>query len=144
MFYGTKKLTNVYFTHRKTQYNIALQTLESEKKKVLDEVMEKEPYKVARELLEKYDPRHTSLNNSTTKEQQQQFATPHGNVRQRMVQQTPSTPHPALKYQTPAATPLPATPSSRPMAGGVVNQVPPTTNQMHTVSSPSVIPPGKL
>jgi hypothetical protein len=106
--------------------------------------MEKEPYKVARELLEKYDPRHTSLNNSTTKEQQQQFATPHGNVRQRMVQQTPSTPHPALKYQTPAATPLPATPSSRPMAGSVVNQVPPNTNQMHTVSSPSVIPPGKL
>lgn len=27
----------------------------------LDEVMEKEPYKIARELLEKYEPSHSSL-----------------------------------------------------------------------------------
>jgi len=49
---------DVWYNNRKlTTYKNKLTELRSEKKKILDEVMEKETFKVAKEILEKYDPR---------------------------------------------------------------------------------------
>lgn len=55
-----------YYNRKIVSYKKKLLELRSEKKKILDEVMEKETFKVAKEILEKYAPHQlqsmTSLN----------------------------------------------------------------------------------
>lgn len=46
-----------YYNRKIVAYKKKLIELRSEKKKILDEVMEKETFKVAKDILEKYDPR---------------------------------------------------------------------------------------
>lgn len=82
--------------------------------------MEREPYRVARELLEHFDPSNPQLRNTQATPQQQQqrrltnqTPAPGTEVRQRRQQQTP---HPALMHRPVVmATPRPRT------------QVPPVT-----------------
>jgi len=45
-----------YYNRKIVSYKKKLLELRSEKKKILDEVMEKETFKVAKEILEKYAP----------------------------------------------------------------------------------------
>ncbi|XP_071825363.1 endoplasmic reticulum junction formation protein lunapark-B-like [Apostichopus japonicus] len=51
-----RRLIRTYFTRRISRCDIQLSDLRAEKKKILEEVKEKESYKVAKEILEKYDP----------------------------------------------------------------------------------------
>lgn len=50
------KLDVWYYNRKLVAYKKKLVELRSEKKKILDEVMEKETFKVAKEILEKYAP----------------------------------------------------------------------------------------
>lgn len=50
------KLDVWYYNRKIVSYRKTLLELQKEKKKILDEVMEKETFKVAKEILEKYAP----------------------------------------------------------------------------------------
>jgi uncharacterized protein YpuA (DUF1002 family) len=50
------KLIVWYYNRKIVTYRKTLLELQKEKKKILDEVMEKETFKVAKEILEKYAP----------------------------------------------------------------------------------------
>ncbi|KAK3702891.1 hypothetical protein QZH41_014155, partial [Actinostola sp. cb2023] len=54
--YGVKRLLHYVFVSRMTKNARMLEELKDKKKTVLEEVMENETYKTAKELLEKYDP----------------------------------------------------------------------------------------
>lgn len=54
-----KKLVHWYYMYKLSQNDDQIMLLHREKKKLLKEVMEKETYKVAKEILEKYDPEHS-------------------------------------------------------------------------------------
>ncbi|XP_070546733.1 endoplasmic reticulum junction formation protein lunapark-A-like [Ptychodera flava] len=56
IIWGVKKLLHWYFVKRTTQNDLALEELRDKKKKILDDVMEHETYKTAKEILEKFDP----------------------------------------------------------------------------------------
>ncbi len=104
--------------------------------------MEKETYKTAKELLEKYDPSHPSLRSSVTKEQ-----TSGTELRQRRTT-TPRTPAPLHPSQLhapvshPPITPRPpATPHSSARSQRPTN--PPSTSSSsntHSVPTPPVTP----
>lgn len=51
-----KKFLHWYYVKRITKNDLALNELQENKKKILEDVMEKETYKKAREILQKYDP----------------------------------------------------------------------------------------
>ncbi|KXJ23332.1 endoplasmic reticulum junction formation protein lunapark-B [Exaiptasia diaphana] len=56
VIYGVKRLLHYIFVSRMTKNARKLEDLKEKKKSVLEEVMEKETYKTAKELLDKYDP----------------------------------------------------------------------------------------
>ncbi|XP_031568220.1 endoplasmic reticulum junction formation protein lunapark-like [Actinia tenebrosa] len=56
LIYGVKRLLHYIFVSRMTKNAELLEELKEKKKQTLEEVMEKETYKTAKELLEKYDP----------------------------------------------------------------------------------------
>ncbi|XP_059142166.1 endoplasmic reticulum junction formation protein lunapark-B-like [Physella acuta] len=56
LIWGMKKLLNWYFVKRISSNDVALQGLRERKKQILEDVMETETYKKAREILEKFDP----------------------------------------------------------------------------------------
>lgn len=55
-----RRLIRFYFVKRISRCDIQLGDLRAEKKKILEEVKEKESYKKAKEILEKYDPASVS------------------------------------------------------------------------------------
>lgn len=104
IIYFIKKLLNMYFTHKKAQYDLDLSSLQEEKRKILNDVMESETFNVARELLQRYDPHNPFLR--ATRNGRSQDTTPqrreNGELRQRrqQQQQQAQTPrHPALRQQ---------------------------------------------
>ncbi|KAL5010870.1 hypothetical protein ScPMuIL_013175 [Solemya velum] len=56
LIWGMKKLLHWYFVKRIANNDIKLEELREKKRQILEEVMEKETYKKAKEILEKYDP----------------------------------------------------------------------------------------
>lgn len=124
-----KKFLHWYFVKRITKNDLALNELQDEKKKILEDVMEKETYKKAREILQKYDPaRFKQLETPITAAK---TATEGSAVRQRnvpssqkaMPQMRPVTPFPSrhvtpnARMSTPLNTPhLPQTSGMRPRA----------------------------
>ncbi|CAL1545969.1 unnamed protein product [Lymnaea stagnalis] len=56
IIWGLKKLLYWYFVKRISSNDLALQSLREKKKQILEDVMETETYKKAREILEKFDP----------------------------------------------------------------------------------------
>ncbi|KAK0067633.1 endoplasmic reticulum junction formation protein lunapark [Biomphalaria pfeifferi] len=56
LIWGLKKLLHWYFVKRIHSNDLALQSLRERKKQILEDVMETETYKKAREILEKFDP----------------------------------------------------------------------------------------
>ena len=72
IFLLVKKVLTWWY-HRKIARNeTKLGELQKKKKKILDEVMETETYKVAKEILEKYAPEQLGHNNKSIIQQQQQ------------------------------------------------------------------------
>ena len=127
----------------------------------INEVMENEPYRVARELLERFDPNNPQLKTTPARPQHGQRRAPnqtpaHGTeVRQRRQQQTP---HPVLMQRpvvmaTPQVNrpqPPPPVAMVTPAAGVSTNQNAPsaqsqgamTQEQASVASSQQFIPPG--
>ncbi len=52
----SRKFLSWYYRRKLSKNETALKTLKADKKKMLDDVMEKETYKIAKEILEKYAP----------------------------------------------------------------------------------------
>lgn len=101
-----------FFSKRTERNNDALEDLKSQKKKILEEVMEKETYKTAKLILERFDPE------SSAKETEQPSAgtsatpRPGQEIRQRTAaQRNASTPAPVTPKQGSPKSPLPASPN---------------------------------
>lgn len=124
-----KKFLHWYYVKRITKNDLVLKELQEEKKKILEEVMEKETYKKAREILQKYD--NTRLKQLETPGPliTPKTETTGSTLRQRNVPSTskqmpvmrPATPFPARhqtpRMGTPMATPrLPQSGGARPRA----------------------------
>jgi len=77
------KLDVWYYNRKIVAYKKKLIQLRSEKKKILDEVMEKETFKVAKEILEKYAPHQ--LHSMTSQHYINQKALPYTNNRPQFV-----------------------------------------------------------
>lgn len=56
VIWAVKRILHWYFVKRIAGNDMALQDLRDKKQKILEDVMEKETYKKAKEILEKYDP----------------------------------------------------------------------------------------
>ncbi|KAM9305700.1 endoplasmic reticulum junction formation protein lunapark [Gastrophryne carolinensis] len=56
LIWGARTLLIVWFVRRTERNNEALEDLKTQKKKILEEVMEKETYKTAKLILERFDP----------------------------------------------------------------------------------------
>ncbi|XP_072020602.1 endoplasmic reticulum junction formation protein lunapark-B-like [Amphiura filiformis] len=56
LIWAIRKLLRWYFVKRKDKNQLALEELRDKKKKILEEVKEKESYKKAKEILDKFDP----------------------------------------------------------------------------------------
>ncbi|XP_076453207.1 endoplasmic reticulum junction formation protein lunapark-like [Babylonia areolata] len=119
----TRKLLHWYFVKRLTANDLAVNELREKKKLILEDVMEKETYKKAREILEKFDPaRFKKLEKSEGP--QVASGTPGTVVRQRVMPvsptvMTPQGPRPA--GPTPGPTPqwsARPTPSATPAGRG--------------------------
>lgn len=86
IIWTVKRLLHWYFVKRIAGNDVALQDLRDKKQKILEDVMEKETYKKAKEILEKYDPaRFKEI--ETPKLKSQVKVQPGTELRQRTVQQ---------------------------------------------------------
>ncbi|NXA13461.1 LNP protein, partial [Sapayoa aenigma] len=101
-----------FFSKRTERNNDALEDLKSQKKKILEEVMEKETYKTAKLILERFDPE------SNTKEAELPSAgtsatpRPGQEIRQRTTaQRNASTPPAVTPKQGSPKSPIPASPN---------------------------------
>ncbi|NXM32619.1 LNP protein, partial [Oxyruncus cristatus] len=101
-----------FFSKRTERNNDALEDLKSQKKKILEEVMEKETYKTAKLILERFDPessaKEAELPSAGTS------ATPRSGqeIRQRTAaQRNASTPPPGTPKQGSPKSPVPASPN---------------------------------
>lgn len=126
-----KKFLHWFFVKRITKNDMALSELQEEKKKILEDVMEKETYKKAREILQKYDPARFKQLETPAIVTPARSGTEGSAVRQRNVPSSvkqmppmrPATPYPARhltprpRMNTPTATPrLPQDSQMRPRA----------------------------
>ena len=102
----------------------------------LNEVMEKETYKTARELLEKYDPSNPSLQTTPSRGGPRQASNQNAGQELRRRRAPPSTPHPALMPQNVAMAtpqvPRPPIPMATPVA--------PVSNQQQPLAAPTPAP----
>jgi hypothetical protein len=115
----------------------------------LNEVMEKETYKTAIELLQRYEPNHPSLQHTPVQPAPQAHG---GRGRTETRRRAQPTPHPAMLHQALTPMPPPATPAAPPPR----NPLPPATpaRPVEQVSTPQVsantttiqpfIPPGQF
>ncbi|NWI60887.1 LNP protein, partial [Calyptomena viridis] len=101
-----------FFSKRTERNNDALEDLKSQKKKILEEVMEKETYKTAKLILERFDP------NSSAKEAELPSAgtsatpRPGQEIRQRTAaQRNASTPPPVTPKPGSPKSPVPTSPN---------------------------------
>ncbi|XP_039613623.1 endoplasmic reticulum junction formation protein lunapark-A isoform X2 [Polypterus senegalus] len=125
-----RKLMIWLFSKRTERNNEKLEDLKSQKKKILEEVMEKETYKTAKLILERFDP------DSKKKNELEQIPVtgaaltprPGQDLRQRNISQRNPT----------ASTPVPANPSH----GVALSVVPGTPSGQMTTSAPGRHPPG--
>ncbi|XP_077304188.1 endoplasmic reticulum junction formation protein lunapark isoform X1 [Lithobates pipiens] len=56
LIWGARTMLIVWFARRTERNNDSLDELKTQKKKILEEVMEKETYKTAKQILERFDP----------------------------------------------------------------------------------------
>lgn len=102
-----------FFSKRTERNNDALEDLKSQKKKILEEVMEKETYKTAKLILERFDP-ESSAKQETELPSAGTSATPRPGqeIRQRTAaQRNASAPAPVTPKPGSPKTPVPASPA---------------------------------
>ncbi|XP_071603386.1 endoplasmic reticulum junction formation protein lunapark isoform X1 [Heliangelus exortis] len=103
-----------FFSKRTERNNDALEDLKSQKKKILEEVMEKETYKTAKLILERFDPKPTSKEAELPSAGTSATPRPGQEIRQRTAaQRNASTPPPATPKQGSPKSLVPASPNLR-------------------------------
>ncbi|XP_034154576.2 endoplasmic reticulum junction formation protein lunapark-B isoform X1 [Pangasianodon hypophthalmus] len=109
-----RKLLIILFSKRTERNNEKLEDLKSEKRKILEEVMETETYKNAKLILERFDPESKSKAEAeaTPVARPQMTPRPGQEVRQRHVAM--ATPGPVPRPPPPGATPLRTAPGGPP------------------------------
>ncbi|XP_066178859.1 endoplasmic reticulum junction formation protein lunapark isoform X2 [Sylvia atricapilla] len=101
-----------FFSKRTERNNDALEDLKSQKKKILEEVMEKETYKNAKLILERFDPESSAKETELPSAGTSATPRPGQEIRQRTAaQRNASTPPPATPKQGSPKSPLPASPN---------------------------------
>ncbi|NXI25256.1 LNP protein, partial [Sterrhoptilus dennistouni] len=101
-----------FFSKRTEKNNDALEDLKSQKKKILEEVMEKETYKTAKLILERFDPESSTKETELPSAGTSATPRPGQEIRQRTAaQRNASTPPPATPKQGSPKSPLPASPN---------------------------------
>ncbi|NWX62183.1 LNP protein, partial [Promerops cafer] len=101
-----------FFSKRTERNNDALEDLKSQKKKILEEVMEKETYKTAKLILERFDPESSAKETELPSAGTSATPRPGQEIRQRTTaQRNASTPPPATPKQGSPKSPLPASPN---------------------------------
>ncbi|NXB61245.1 LNP protein, partial [Struthidea cinerea] len=101
-----------FFSKRTERNNDALEDLKSQKKKILEEVMEKETYKTAKLILERFDPESSGKETELPSAGTSATPRPGQEIRQRTAaQRNVSTPQPATPKQGSPKSPLPASPN---------------------------------
>ncbi|NXA52111.1 LNP protein, partial [Nothocercus julius] len=99
-----------FFSKRTERNNDALEDLKSQKKKILEEVMEKETYKTAKLILERFDPESNAKEAELPSAGTSATPRPGQEIRQRTTaQRNASTPAPASSKQGSPKSPLPVT-----------------------------------
>ncbi|CAG5119008.1 unnamed protein product [Candidula unifasciata] len=112
LIWGIKKLLHWYFVKRISSNDLALQQLRERKKQILEDVVETETYKRAREILEKFDPGRLRKLERTVRTAVP-VARAASSVTPRM--SNPATPSPTQVLPRPRqpVTPFPSTPTFR-------------------------------
>ncbi|XP_054133887.1 endoplasmic reticulum junction formation protein lunapark isoform X2 [Melozone crissalis] len=101
-----------FFSKRTERNNDALEDLKSQKKKILEEVMEKETYKNAKLILERFDPESSAKDTELPSAGTSATPRPGQEIRQRTAaQRNASTPPPATPKQGSPKSPVPASPT---------------------------------
>ncbi|XP_058695679.1 endoplasmic reticulum junction formation protein lunapark isoform X1 [Poecile atricapillus] len=101
-----------FFSKRTERNNDALEDLKSQKKKILEEVMEKETYKTAKLILERFDPESSAKETELPSAGTSATSRPGQEIRQRTAaQRNTSSPPPASPKQGSPKSPLPASPN---------------------------------
>ncbi|XP_015723933.1 endoplasmic reticulum junction formation protein lunapark isoform X1 [Coturnix japonica] len=101
-----------FFSKRTERNNDALEDLKSQKKKILEEVMEKETYKTAKLILERFDPESNAKEAELPSAGTSATSRPGQEIRQRTAaQRNASTPTPANSKQGSPKSPVSTTPS---------------------------------
>ncbi|NXO33303.1 LNP protein, partial [Locustella ochotensis] len=101
-----------FFSKRTERNNDALEDLKSQKKKILEEVMEKETYKTAKLILERFDPESSAKETELPSAGTSATPRPGQEIRQRTAaQRNASAPSPATPKQGSPKSPLPASPN---------------------------------
>ncbi|XP_021254579.1 protein lunapark isoform X2 [Numida meleagris] len=101
-----------FFSKRTERNNDALEDLKSQKKKILEEVMEKETYKTAKLILERFDPESNAKEAELPSAGTSATPRPGQEIRQRTAaQRNASTPTPATPKQGSPKSLLPVIPS---------------------------------
>ncbi|NWZ64587.1 LNP protein, partial [Acrocephalus arundinaceus] len=101
-----------FFSKRTERNNDALEDLKSQKKKILEEVMEKETYKTAKLILERFDPESSTKETELPSAGTSATPRPGQEIRQRTAaQRNASAPSPATPKQGSPKSPLPASPN---------------------------------
>ncbi|XP_010712075.1 endoplasmic reticulum junction formation protein lunapark isoform X2 [Meleagris gallopavo] len=101
-----------FFSKRTERNNDALDDLKSQKKKILEEVMEKETYKTAKLILERFDPGSDAKEAELPSAGTSATSRPGQEIRQRTAaQRNASTPTPATPKQSSPKSLVSATPS---------------------------------
>lgn len=101
-----------FFSKRTERNNDALEDLKSQKKKILEEVMEKETYKNAKLILERFDPESSAKDTELPSAGTSATPRPGQEIRQRTAaQRNASTPTPATPKQGSPKSLVPASPT---------------------------------
>ncbi|NXO75295.1 LNP protein, partial [Sitta europaea] len=103
-----------FFSKRTERNNDALEDLKSQKKKILEEVMEKETYKTAKLILERFDPESSAKGTELPSAGTSATPRPGQEIRQRTAaQRNASLPPPASPKEGSPKSPLPASPNAQ-------------------------------
>ncbi|NXC69271.1 LNP protein, partial [Anhinga anhinga] len=106
------KIQVLYLEKRNQMHNDALEDLKSQKKKILEEVMEKETYKTAKLILERFDPESSVKEAELPSAGTSATPRPGQEIRQRTTaQRSVSVPLPATPKQGSPKSLVPASPS---------------------------------
>jgi len=128
LVYSLRRFINWYFKKRLARHDDDMADLRRRKRKILDNVMETETYKVAKEILEKHDPEHAQKKLNGTPGVPSHLAVPsssHTELRRRSLQSERNSP--------PVALVSPAT-----LAGDLAS----TTRRVLPIVNEGVVAPG--